>query len=258
MLQCNEFDNGGMELVFVAHRCRAAFEVADVRIVVRYNQSPLELPRVGGVYTEIGAKFHRAAHPFGDIHERTVGKHSRIERGEEIVAIAHHAPQIFLHQVRMVLHRLAERAENDALFGKVFLESRLYRYAVHHGIDRHPAQNLLFFQGYAQFVESLEQLRVHLAQILGTVGFLPGGSIINYILVINRRDVQMRPRGHLQRLPMAESPEAELEQPLRFVFLGRDDADGLFVEPPVYSLCIYVGDKPVFVLAGRHLVYYFV
>ena len=48
-LQRDQLDHRGVQLVFVAHRRRAAFQVADVAAFVGDDQRPLELPRSGGL-----------------------------------------------------------------------------------------------------------------------------------------------------------------------------------------------------------------
>ena len=68
----------------------------------------------------------------------------------------------------------------------------------------------------------------------------------------------MSPGRHFERLPVAKGAEAELKEPVGFVFLGGNEADGLFVEAPVYRFRIYMGNEAVFILAGRYFVQYFV
>ena len=63
----DELDDRGVQLVLVAHRRGAAFEVADVRAFVGDDQRALELPGVLGVDAEVGRQLHRAAHALGDV-----------------------------------------------------------------------------------------------------------------------------------------------------------------------------------------------
>ena len=44
----DELDDGGVQLVFVPHRRRAALEIADVAAFVGDNEGAFELARVGG------------------------------------------------------------------------------------------------------------------------------------------------------------------------------------------------------------------
>ena len=61
----HDLDHGGVQLVFVALRRGAPFEVAHVGALVGHDQRAFELPRAGGVDAEIGRQLHRAAHPLG-------------------------------------------------------------------------------------------------------------------------------------------------------------------------------------------------
>jgi hypothetical protein len=103
-----------MQLVLVAHRRGAAFEVADVAAGIGDDQRALELARLGRVDAEVGRQFHRAAHAGRDVDERAVGEHGRIQRRVEVVAIRRHdAAQVLLDQFRVLLHGLGERAEDQ-------------------------------------------------------------------------------------------------------------------------------------------------
>ena len=79
----DELDHRRVQLVFVAHRRRAAFEVADIRAFVRDDQRALELAGVLGVDAEVGRQLHRAAHALRDVDEAAVAEHRRVERGED-------------------------------------------------------------------------------------------------------------------------------------------------------------------------------
>src|SRR5690606_2571398 len=85
IVQRNEFDHGGVQLVLVTHGRRTAFQVADAGAFVGDDQGPLELTGVGVVDAEIGGQFHRAFHSLGNVDEGTVGEHGRIQRSVEIV-----------------------------------------------------------------------------------------------------------------------------------------------------------------------------
>ncbi len=91
VLERDELDDRGVQLVLVAHRRRAAFEVAHVAAFVRDDQRALELAGLGGVDPEVGRELHRAAHAFRHVDERAVGEHGRVQRREEVVAIGHDA-----------------------------------------------------------------------------------------------------------------------------------------------------------------------
>ena len=79
----HQFDHGGMQLVLVADRGRAAFQIADVGPFLGDDQRPLELARFLGVDAEIGGQLHRAPHALGDVGEGAVAEHGRVEGGED-------------------------------------------------------------------------------------------------------------------------------------------------------------------------------
>ena len=168
--------NSGVQLVFVTHRRRTSFQIGNIRIIIGYNQRSFKLPGIAGIDTEVSGQLHRAAYPFRYIDERTVGEYRGIQRRKEVITIPHDRAQILLHQIGMLAYSLAERTENNSLFHKRLLESRLYRHRVHYGIHRHTAQRHLFFQRNAQFIKGLDQLRVYLVHafravlLLGRIG----------------------------------------------------------------------------------------
>ena len=63
----DDFNNGCVELILVAHGRRAAFEVGDVAIVVSHDEGTLKLSRACGIDAEVGGEFHGAADALGDI-----------------------------------------------------------------------------------------------------------------------------------------------------------------------------------------------
>ena len=54
MIEGDQFDHGGMQLVFIPHGGCAALEVADVAIVFGDDEGSLELPGVGGIDSKVG------------------------------------------------------------------------------------------------------------------------------------------------------------------------------------------------------------
>ena len=76
----------------------------------------------------------------------------------------------------MFLHRFAERAEDDALFGELFLESRADRNAIKHRVHRHARQPPAFAQRNAELLVSLQQLRINFVQALRPVPFCFGAE----------------------------------------------------------------------------------
>ena len=121
-------DDGGMELVLIAHWRGAALQVRHVSVVVGNDERALKLSSVAGVDAEIAAQLHRATHALGDIDERAVAEHATVQRSEEVVTIRYHGAQIFAHQVGMLLDGLADAAEDDALLAQLVLEGGLHRH----------------------------------------------------------------------------------------------------------------------------------
>ena len=67
--------DGGMQLVLIAHRCRAAFQITHVAVITSHNQRALKLSGIAGIDTEIAAQLHRATHALGNIDKRAVAEH---------------------------------------------------------------------------------------------------------------------------------------------------------------------------------------
>ena len=84
----HEFDHRGVQLVLVAHRRRAPFEIADVRALVGDDQRALELPGLLRVDAEVRRELHRAAHALRHVAERSVAEHRGIQRRKEVVGVA--------------------------------------------------------------------------------------------------------------------------------------------------------------------------
>ena len=125
-----------MQLVFIAHRRGAAFQIGNVRPRISDDQRAFELSRAFGIDAEIGGKLHRAAHALRDVDKAAIGEDSAIQSSEEIIALRHDGAQIFLHQFGMRLHRLTDRAEDDAIFFQPILEGGGNRNAIEHRIHR--------------------------------------------------------------------------------------------------------------------------
>ncbi len=70
----DQFDDGGVKLVFIPLRGRATFEVAHLCAFIRDDERPFKLASAFGIDTEIGAKFHRAFDALGDIGEGAIGE----------------------------------------------------------------------------------------------------------------------------------------------------------------------------------------
>ena len=249
----NNLYDGSVQLILVTHRRRAALQIRHVGIIVGHDERALKLACLGCVNTEIGGQFHRAPHAFGDIDKRAITEYSRIQCSIKIIGIGHHFAQVLAHQVRIVLHRLADGAEYDAQLGQTVTIGRLHAHAVHNCIHSHTAQAQLFLQGNTQLVKSLLQLGVN---VLGTTFLcLTRCSIVADGLIVNFRHMHMAPCRSLQRQPMAVCFQAELQQPFRLSLQGRDAAHHILIKPLGDDVGLDIGHKAVLVLRLRRLLY---
>ncbi len=170
IVERDQFDHGGVELVLVAHRRGAAFEVAYVAALVGHDQRPFELPGVFRIDPEIGAELHRAAHTFGNVDEGPVRKDRAVEGGEEVVAHRHDLAEPLLDQLRVLADRLADREENDARLLQLFAEGGGDADRVEHRIDRNlartfnPGEDLLLLQRDTELLVDLENLGIDLVE----------------------------------------------------------------------------------------------
>ncbi len=244
--------NGGMQLVFVTHRCRASLKIRNVTVVVGNYERTFKLSGIASIDAEITAQFHRRAHSFRNVNERTVAEHGTVKGCIEVVLIRHHGAEILPHQFAMLLDCLAYGAEDDAFLAQFFLESGLHRHRVHNGIHGSvAAQCQTFLEGDAQFVERLLQFGVNLSVALGFLCHRVGK--VTDVLVVDWRHMHMPPRGLLQRLPVAESLQAELQHPFGFTFLSRDEPNDILVQPFLYYFGMYIRREAELILLFGHL-----
>src|ERR1044071_1446961 len=152
----------------------------------------------------------------------------------------------------MVSDRFRKRTENYALLGQLFLERGSHGDAVKHRVHRHTRQHLLFLQRDPQLFVGTQDLRVKLIQAL-QARLLLRRRVINHVLIIDRRELHIRP-GRLgmrlfQRRPVTVRFQPPLQHELRLVLLGRDDTHDLFIQPLGDSLRFNVGDEAPLVVA---------
>ncbi len=251
-----------MQLVLVAHRRRAAFEVAHIGALVGDDQRALELAGIALVDAEIGRQLHRAAHARRHVDEGAVGEHRRVERGEEIVGDRHHRAEIFLHQLGMLLQRLGDRHEEHAGLGELRLEGGRDRDRIEHRVDRDAAvavaalacpraldaeQRFPLAQRNAELLVGRENLGIDLVERLRSVLLLRRRVVVE-VLVVDRAIAHARPAGlaHGQPAPIGVEPPGE--HPLRLVLLRRDEADDVFGEPLGGLVGFDVRLEPILVL----------
>ena len=65
--------------------------------------------------------------------------------------------------------------------------------------------------------------------------------------------MHMSPSGLLQRLPVAESLQAEVEHPFGFTFLSRDEPNDILVQPFLYDFGMYIRREAELILLFSHL-----
>ena len=154
----------------------------------------------------------------------------------------------------MILYGIANRTEDDALLGKVLLKGGLYRHRVHNGVYSHTAQRQSLLKRYAELVECLHQLRVYLLllvrRLLGKRVGIVGNRLVVYL-----GHMHVRPCWLLKLLPVAESLEAELQHPVGFALLLRDQSNDILVQAFLYDVGMHIGSKAVLVFLVGHLSY---
>jgi hypothetical protein len=198
IVERDQLDHRGVELVLVAHRRGAAFEVGDVAALVGDDERALELAGIGGVDAEIGAELHRAAHALRNVDEGAVGEDRRVEAGEEIVARGHDRAEIFPNQVRKLPDRLGDGAEDDAGALQLGAEGGGDGDAVEHRVDRDLAraldagEHLLLLDRDAELGVDAQDFGIDLVEA-AELGLLLGLGVIIGILEIDRRDVELGP-----------------------------------------------------------------
>ena len=244
----HNLNDGGMELVFIAHGGGAAFEIRHVAALVANDEGALKLPSVARVDAEVGGEFHRTAHAFGDKDKRTIGEDSRVEGSEVVVAIGDNAAQVFAHEFGIFLDGFRKTAENDALLLKALFEGGLDAHRVHHGINGYSCQCHALVEGDAELVEGFHQLRVNLLLVVllfRRVGIIRDGLVVDF------GQTHVRPIGLRERLPVAKGGESELQQPFGFFLFGADLADDVFRQTGFDDFGLHVGNKSSFIFLLR-------
>ncbi len=225
-----------MQLVLVTHGCGTAFKIGDVRALVGNDQRALELACALGVHAKIGRQFHRAAHARRDVDKGPIGKHRTIQRGKEIVRLRHDRPQIFLHQLGVLMHGFGDRHEDHASLFELFLECCRHRYRVKHCIHSNTRavalahfrrrlrcafnaqQHFGFPQRNAQFLVGFQNLRRHVIKRF-IFRLTLGSSVIIGVLIVDGGIVHHRPGRLLHGQPFAIGGKAPLQQPFRLALL---------------------------------------
>ena len=143
---------------------------------------------------------------------------------------------------------LREGTEDNPLFGEGFPESRRNGNRIENGVDGDdPGEDLAFIQGNSELFEGLGQFRVDL---LRPVRILFRSGIVDDVLEIDGREIEMGPGGHFHLPPLPESVKTELQQPFRLLFPGGNRPDDLFVQTLGNIFLLHVGHEPLLVFGG--------
>ena len=251
----DQLDDGGVQLVLVALRGRAALKIGHIRAGVRDDQRALELPGVALVDAEVGRQFHRAAHARRNVDEGAVGEDRRVQRGVIIVGHRHDRAEILLHEFGVRMHGFRDRAEDHAGLGEFGAEGRRDGDGIEHGVDGHARilharQNFLLAKGNAELLVGAQQLGIDLVQRLRP-GHALGRRIIVEVLEVDLRVFHPRPGRLVHGQPAPIGVEAPFGHPFRFVLLCGNEANDILVQPLGRLLGFDLGDEPV--LIGIHV-----
>ena len=87
----HQFNHRGVQLVFIAHRRRAALQIAHMTAFIGDDQRALELAGLGLIDAEVSGQLHGTAHALGNVHEGAVAEDGAVQGRVEVVAARHHA-----------------------------------------------------------------------------------------------------------------------------------------------------------------------
>ena len=253
-VQGHQLHHRRMQLVGVELGGGAALQVAHAGAGLGHNEGALELARVLVVDAEVGAQVHGTGDALGDEHEAAICEHGAVEGRVEVVGEGHHAAEVLLDEVGVFPHGLAEAAEDDSLGGELLFVGGGDAHGVEDHVHGHARQGRLLVDGYAQLFKGAFQLRVHLVHggVLGDL--LLGGAVVDDALEVGPGVSHIGPVGLRQGQPVAVGLQAEVEQPLGFTLLGRDEPDRVLVQSGRSAVRFDVRHEAVLVfLAGDHI-----
>ena len=81
--------------------------------------------------------------------------------------------------------------------------------------------------------------------------------VIDDVLEVDGRDIEVRPGGQRHLLPLPEGFQPEFEQPFGLFLLAGDQPDDVFVETFRDEVLLHHRLEPVLILARRYLFYDF-
>ena len=126
-----------MELVGIKLWGSTPLEVAHGGSFFRHNESALKLTTLLVINTEVGRQVHGAFHAFRNEYKRSIGKHSAVECGEEIVTRGDDGTKIFFDEFRMFLDRFTEGTEDNAFFSEAIFIGRGNGYRIKYDVYCH-------------------------------------------------------------------------------------------------------------------------
>ena len=266
VIERHQFDHGRVQLVLVALRRGAAFEVRHVGALLGDDQRALELAGILLVDAEIRRQFHRAAHALGDEHEGSVGEDGRIQRRVVIVCRRHDRAEIFPDDLRVFADRLRHRHEQHAGLGELGPEGGDHGDGIEHRVDRdaaglvdvvarlailgrllHAGEDLLLLQRNSELLIDLENFGVDVAE-RGRAGRALRRGVVVDVLEIDLRIVDARPGRLLEGQPAAIGAEAPFKHPVGLALLGRNEADRILGQALRCLVHLDKGFESVFVL----------
>ena len=253
----DDFNDRRMQLIAVAHRRRAALDIADVAAFIGHQNGAFKLAGFFGVDTEIGRQLHRAADALRHIDKGAVRSHRGVQRGKEVVIARHYGPKILFHQFRMIVDRLAERTEDDPLLGQLFAVGGRHRHRVEYRVHGHLAP---FTYRHAQLVKGFFHLAgqkgigpglLHRAR-LGGAGLIAvaagGGGIVAVILIIQLIVMRFQPVRLLHFQPRPVGIQTKLQHPLRLIAASRDSPNDFFINAFGQLIGLQASKKALFVV----------
>ena len=170
----------------------------------------------------------------------------------------HDAAHVLLNQLRMLLNRIRNRAENHACLGQLLPERRRHRHRIKHRIHRHAVfgalharEDLLLLQRNAKLFVRLPDGRVDVIEAIGAVLKALRGGVIIALLVINRLNLQLRPIRLRHLLPLRVRLQALFQHPVRLLLLRGDKADDILIQALGRFFDFDIGDKTGLILSGH-------
>ena len=232
-----------MQLVFVAHRRRAALEVAHVAGLVGDDQRSLELTGLRLVDAEVGRQLHGAAHALRYVDEGAVAEDGAVEGGEVVVASRHDAAEVLANEFRILLNGLGDGAEDHAGFRELLAEGRGDGHGIEDRIDGHAREHFLFVERNAQLLVGGEEFGIDFVEAFRPILHVARRGIVGQRVVVDGRVIDVRPLRRLHLEPATVGLEAPLQEPFGLVLFRRNKANHVLVETGRQRVRLDVRDK---------------